>query len=695
MTAVDSEHSDTSHSVPDTQIVSVVIPITYAEVSLRELVTEYARPFQQAGYQYEIVLVLDGVANQLGNEAAELGQEFPVKIVALHGIGLGEAAALSAGVERAAGELIVNAPQYLQVEPEDAIKVVKSLESGADFVATLRSPRVDPWLNRLQSKVFNWFMSILMGHKFHDLNCGMRGMRRQVLEEVTLYGELYRFLPVLAQRQGFKVVEIKVRHREERGRHGFYGIGVYVRRLLDILAISFLARFTQRPLRFFGMLGLLVIVLGLVLCAEPLWDKLYLNHSLQDRPVFVLGTILIAFGVQLIGFGLVGEIVIFTQARNLGDYQVDEVLQGEGKYQPPAATVQNGFDAGAVAQQEVQVREILPGEDARWDAFVAQHPKGTFFHRSGWGKVVQDTFGHTPHYLVAEKNRQWVGILPLFRVSSPFYGRNLISIPYAVYGGSLSDDPAVTSKLMEAAQVCGKEQKAGYVELRQMHSLQDDLPHSDLYVTYRKELPKDAAEILPGIPKKARAEVRRARDKFKLSFAETDDLQSFYQLFVDNKKRLGSPSLPMRWLRALRTEFGSKVVIHMVKSEEGEPMAAVMSFRHGDTLYAYYSGAIKERQKTGVNNFIYCSIMEWCVQNGFRVFDFGRSRRDTGAASFKKNMGFVAEPLHYEYLMLEEGASLPEFNPSNPKLSMPRKIWSHLPPIVARGLSGPLSRYLP
>jgi hypothetical protein len=101
------------------------------------------------------------------------------------------------------------------------------------------------------------------------------------------------------------------------------------------------------------------------------------------------------------------------------------------------------------------------------------------------------------------------------------------------------------------------------------------------------------------------------------------------------------------------------------------------------------------KNSTGVNNFIYCKIMEWAVERGFRVFDFGRSRRDTGPAAFKKNMGFEAEPLHYQYCLLTENAHLPVFNPSNPKLDLPRRIWSRLPPIVTRSLSGPLSRYLP
>ncbi|MEE9126462.1 MAG: glycosyltransferase, partial [Planctomycetota bacterium] len=299
---------------PSLPTVSVVIPVTSADVSLGELVAGYSQPLAAAGYPHEVVVVLDGVAGRYEAEILELARSYPLKMVALHGGGLGESVALSAGAEHAHGELIVNVPQDLQAEPEDLLKVVRALESGNDVVATWRHPRVDPWLNRVQSRFFNWVMCLLMGANYHDLNSGMRGLRRQVMDEVSVYGEMYRFLPVFARRQGFKVVEVKVRHREERGRRGFYGVGVYIRRLLDITAVTFLTRFTQKPLRFFGMLGLLAILVGLALCIEPIYAKLIQGLSIADRPLFFMGTVLAAFGIQLIGFGLVGEIIIFTQA---------------------------------------------------------------------------------------------------------------------------------------------------------------------------------------------------------------------------------------------------------------------------------------------------------------------------------------------------------------------------------------------
>jgi FemAB-related protein (PEP-CTERM system-associated) len=743
--------------------VSVVIAVTQPTMHAAELVHAYSRALADSGHPFEFVFVLDGIGGPVERELDELRARHPVQIVRLQGGGLGESIALSAGVDAASGEFVLNVPAYLQSEPDDLRQVLQALESGAEFVATWRHPRVDPWLNQLQSRFFNWFLRVLMGIRFHDLNSSVRGMRRHVLDEVNVYGDLYRFLPVLAHRRGFRVVEVKVRHREEKGRAGFYGIGVYLRRLLDILAITFLTRFTQKPLRFFGMLGLVSLVVGLALVAGPLWEKFFGEGGILQRPVFVLGVILIAFAVQLVGFGLVGEIIIFTQARNLREYRIAEVVRGGGggpggsggpgspaggdtggeppggpqdpggrgtggtqepgrsepagrrpepacpqaprpSREPGRRDPSGGASEGATTLARhgdgasPRVRELLPGEDARWDEWVRRHPQRTFFHLTGWRRVVEDQFGHAPHYLVAERGREWAGILPLFFVKSRFTGKNLVSIPYAVYGGALVGGPgdeSVLTSLHAAAAQLGSSLGARYVELRQLEPRPGTRPHSDLYVTFRKSLPRDPAAVLPQIPKKARAEVRRARDRFGITFGDSKDLDEFFALFASNKRRLGSPSLPRRWFSALRDEFGDRAVLHVARDPSGLALAGVMSFHLEDTVYAYYSGSRPEANHKGVNDFIYCKLMEWCVERGYRVFDFGRSRKDSGPAAFKRNMGFLPMPLHYEYLLTDARAKLPAFHPGNPRLRLPQRIWSRLPLFVTVRLGAYLSKSIP
>ncbi|MFN9274254.1 MAG: GNAT family N-acetyltransferase [Planctomycetota bacterium] len=674
-------------------LVSVIVAVSGPEGRPREVVDALASSLTNGGYACEFIVVIDGPGRWFDGELREVAVRWPVRVVQLEGGGLGESIALSAGVAKARGDLVVNVPSYLQIEPDDVVSVVKALEAGADCVATWRHSRIDPWLNQLQSKLFNAALRVVMGAPFHDLNSGTRGFRRQVLEEVAVYGELYRFLPVLARRQGFRVVEVRVRHREEKGRAGFYGLGVYLRRLLDILAITFLTRFTQRPLRFFGGLAFASIAIGAPIAAWYLYDRIFLGESLSDKPAFVIGAILAAFGVQFLGFGLIGEIIIFPQAPNLRDYKIEDTVQGGSEspdHEPvgflappaepplpgdrpalgaspataaaaaPAAVATPASIAPSVASPALRVRELLPGEDSRWDSYVSRHPLGTFFHRTGWARVVRERFRHVPHHLVVEEGRRWLGVLPLFLAKSPFLGKNLVSLPYAVYGGVLADDERAQTALLAHAEAMGRELGVGYVELRHLEARPGERAQSPLYVTFRCDLPERVEDVMARIPKKARAEVRCARDpkaaavpgkrreSFGIRVTPDGSVDELFTLFAANKRRLGSPALPRSWVQGLVDEFGKAVVIHRAVEPSGRTIAAVMSFCFKDTVYAYYSGSCDDVERTGVNNWIYCAIMEWAVEQGYRRFDFGRSRADSGPARFKQHMGFVAEPLHYD-----------------------------------------------
>lgn len=728
-------------------LVSVVIAIGGPEAQPRPVIDGCGRALSERGYGCEFVVVLDGPGRGHEPELRELAAHWPLRIVQLEGGGLGESIALSAGVAKATGDLVISTPPYLQIEPDDIVLVVKALEAGADCVATWRHSRIDPWLNQLQSRLFNFCLRWIMNMPFHDLNSGTRGFRRRVLEEVAVYGELYRFLPVMARRQGFRVVEVRVRHREERGRAGFYGIGVYLRRLLDIAAITFLTRFTQRPLRFFGYVGFAATLAGMLMAAWPLYERVVLSVALTERPLFVLGSILAAFGVQLIGFGLVGEIIIFTQAPNLRDYKIEGMVEGGAETSAGAAASSGGpvpalpaggapaqiaavaggqSDLGSVAggggatplvvpaepaageaPEPLRVRPLLPGEDSRWDGYVRSHPLGTFYHLTGWARVVSEQFRHSAHHLVVERGRKWLGVLPLFLTRSPFLGKNLISVPYGVYGGVLADDAAAQQELLARAEQLGRELGVRYVELRHLEPRSGERPRSSLYVTFRCDLPENPGEVMNLIPKKARAEVRCAREpaapaiegkrreSFGIRVTPDGTVDELFALFAANKRRLGSPALPKRWFQAFVDEFGKAVVIHRAVDPRGRTLAAVMSFCFKDTVYAYYSGSLSDINDTGVNNWIYCAIMEWAVAQGYRRFDFGRSRADSGPAKFKKNMGFEAEPLHYEYMLIGAGAKLPQFHPSNPKLVLPRRLWSKMPMFLCNQLGARLSRFLP
>jgi hypothetical protein len=214
------------------------------------------------------------------------------------------------------------------VDPSSLAALFERADDGADFVTSWRSPRVDAWLNRLQSSVFNAFLRRLVGTRFHDVNCTLRLMRREVLEQMTIYGTMYRYLPAIAHHRGFRVDEVRVRHvAEVAGGSGWHGPGVYMRRALDILGVVFLTKFTHKPLRFFGALGGLSMLGGGIMATVQvvLWFTLDDMQGLYQRPLFLLGVLAFVLGVQIVGFGLVGEIVIFTQARNVREYRIEQI----------------------------------------------------------------------------------------------------------------------------------------------------------------------------------------------------------------------------------------------------------------------------------------------------------------------------------------------------------------------------------
>jgi len=344
---------------------------------------------------------------------------------------------------------------------------------------------------------------------------------------------------------------------------------------------------------------------------------------------------------------------------------------------------------------ELAIRSGAPSDDADRDAFVRSHPHGSFFHLSGWRRVVERVFRHESWDLVAERGGELVGVLPLMSTPGFFGSLNLVSVPYGVYGGPLGADPAVEQALLEAAVRKAEIGRVGYLELRYRRDPGPDLVGTSLYATFVRDLPDEPEEVLARMPKKARAEARKARDRHGLDLREgswyVDDL---YRLFLRNKHGLGSPALPAKMFKELLVEFGDDVYVHIVRRER-EPVAAVMSFAYGDTLLAYYSGTeLGADRVCSASNFMYLALQEWAVERGFEVFDFGRSRTDSGAYRFKQHQGFEPTPLHYRYHLVRQ-RRIPSFTPSNPRMRVFQKTWRQLPLWMARRLSNSLAQYLP
>lgn len=344
----------------------------------------------------------------------------------------------------------------------------------------------------------------------------------------------------------------------------------------------------------------------------------------------------------------------------------------------------------------LEVRPARAQDAALAEAFVRAHPEASFFHQGAWSRTVAEVFGHPSCDLLAWSGERVVGVLPLSSCRSFGGAQTLISVPYAVYGGALGETPQIAAELVRAAMAEAERRRARRLELRceSAPEVPGLVPH-ELYATFVRALPATCEEVLARMPKKSRAEARKARDKHGLMLSEGEwYLDDFHRLFHQNKRALGSPGLPLAFFRALLRAFGRDARVHVVH-HQGEVVCAVMSFLWRGTCLAYYSGTRPGADRElSASNYLYMALQEWCVREGLSVFDFGRSRRDSGAFQFKEHQGFEARVLPYRLHLVRDRAA-PSFTPSNPRTARLRETWSRLPPWLCERLSGFLAPYLP
>jgi len=307
--------------------ISVVIPVTERCDDLTEIYRAHAVVLSRCGYSFEFIFVIDGGFEGPGKTLSSLvATGEPIQVVSLNRP-FGEATALAIGFERAKGEVLVCLPSYFQIVPDGLEKVLDTLAQGYDLVITRRWPRIDSWSNRLQNRTFYLVLSWLTGVKFHDLGCSLRAMKKRVPRELPLYGDLHRFIPLLAYQKGFRIIEVDVPQHPADSKLRMYRPGIYLRRLLDIFTVVFLFKFTKKPLRFFGLIGAGLFGAGFFISLVLAVQKLLGLVSLADKPLLILGVLLMVLGVQTGSIGLLGEIIIFTHARKMKDYAVEKFLK--------------------------------------------------------------------------------------------------------------------------------------------------------------------------------------------------------------------------------------------------------------------------------------------------------------------------------------------------------------------------------
>lgn len=353
------------------------------------------------------------------------------------------------------------------------------------------------------------------------------------------------------------------------------------------------------------------------------------------------------------------------------------------------------MSAAAASALPLTVHALVRGDAAgaaRWDAFVETCPGATFFHRAGWQAILEDVFRHRTHFLYAERAGALEGVLPLCHVRSALFGNSLASLPFAVYGGAAALNDEVAEALEREADALAQRLGVAHLELRHRLRRHVDWPIQDLYVTFRKEILPDVEANMAAIPRKQRAMVRKG---IKNELASTIDptVDRFFELYADNVHRHGTPALPKRYFQALQRVFGDDCEVLTVAGPDGRPLSSVLSFYFRDEVLPYYAGDDVAARDLAANDFKYWELMRRACERGLRVFDYGRSKRDTGPYAFKKNWGFEPSPLAYEYrLYHREG--VPQNNPMNPRYRAFIALWRKLPRPVVDRLGPMLVRHL-
>jgi len=349
-------------------------------------------------------------------------------------------------------------------------------------------------------------------------------------------------------------------------------------------------------------------------------------------------------------------------------------------------------DLVAAAYAPLVIKELARGEEARWEAFIMRCPEATFFHRVGWREIVEGVFHHRCHYLYAERAGEIVGVLPLAEVKSVLFGHAVRSLPFCVYGGAAVTDQAATPLLHAAARLVARRLGASHLELRNRVAKTLDWPRQELYVTFRKALLPDVEANMAAVPRKQRAMVRKGI-KNRLATELDTSTDRFFALYADNVRRHGTPGLPQRYFDALAQVFGRDCEILTVVDPSGMPISSVLSFYFRDEVLPYYAGDHVRARELAANDFKYWELMRLACARGSRVFDFGRSKRGTGSFDFKKNWGFEATPLHYEFCMFK-GSAIPQNNPLNPKFRVLVALWKRLPIGLANAIGPHIVRSL-
>lgn len=305
---------------------SIVIPLFNEKANLNSLYSLLKPVMEKFNEEYELIFVDDGSTDDSFSILENFhNNDKTVKIIQFKR-NFGKSAALSAGFKYAKGKIVITMDADLQDDPREIQNFIKKLDEGYDIVSGWRFKRKDPFSKTFPSKLFNYLTSILTRIKIHDFNCGFKVYKKEVIEDIDIYGELHRYIPVLAHWKGYKIGEIKVKHHPRGGGGSKYGLERLFRGFTDLLTVMFLTRYAKKPLHLFGAVGVLLFLIGLIINIYLFVIKL-LGEGIGDRPLLLLGVLLIVIGFQIISTGLIGEMIVATRNKTDEDYIIKTVLE--------------------------------------------------------------------------------------------------------------------------------------------------------------------------------------------------------------------------------------------------------------------------------------------------------------------------------------------------------------------------------
>jgi glycosyltransferase involved in cell wall biosynthesis len=311
----DNQDSNSSVTKYKFQKVSVLVPLFNEEESLTKLSNQISNVFDTISPDYEILFVDDGSTDNSLKVIKDLSRaNNKIRYISFRK-NYGKSAALNIGFKGVSGDVVVTMDADLQDDPSEIPSLLAELQKGYDLVSGWKKKRHDPFVKKYSSRFFNYVTKIMSGIKIHDFNCGLKAYKKAVIKSISIHGELHRYIPVLADWKGFKVSEVVVKHHPRKYGKTKFGISRFFKGFIDLITVIFTTRYIQRPLHFFGMLGVISFIIGFVIDAylSILWllDKIHLSN----RPILFLGTVLIIVGVQLFSLGLIGEMLVHNNKK--------------------------------------------------------------------------------------------------------------------------------------------------------------------------------------------------------------------------------------------------------------------------------------------------------------------------------------------------------------------------------------------